>query len=103
MVVGDLRVVLVWGVSAAHNHAHLVGLTGARGTLEGVSLESKPGRFKLVKETHPRVLAALARIDAMSDEEIRALVRDEPPIVVEAGEALIADRRAEREGAAHPS
>jgi hypothetical protein len=35
----------------------------------------------------------------MSDDEIRELVRDEPPIVVEAGEAIIDDRRAERASA----
>jgi hypothetical protein len=80
-----------------------VGLvTGARYAC-GVSSERALSGFKLVKETHPRVLAALARIDAMSDGEIRELVRDEPPIVVEAGEAIIDDRRAERASATRPS
>ena len=46
--------------------------------------------------TNPRVLEALARIDVMSDEEVRELVGGQPPIIVEAGEGIIADRRAEQ-------
>ena len=61
------------------------------------------GGFKLVEVTNPRVLEALARVDAMSDEEIRELVRGEPPIIVEAGEGIIADRRAEQTGSEQAS
>lgn len=61
------------------------------------------GGITLVEVTNPRVLAALARIDAMSDEEIRELVDGEPPIIVEAGESIIADRRAEQAGSQQAS
>jgi hypothetical protein len=61
------------------------------------------GGFTLVDVTNPRVLEALARVDAMSDEQIRELVRDEPPIIVEAGEDFIADRLAEQAGSEHTS
>jgi hypothetical protein len=61
------------------------------------------GGFTLVDVTNPRVLEALARIDAMGDEEIRELVRGEPPIIVEAGEGIIADRRAEQTGSEQAS
>jgi hypothetical protein len=61
------------------------------------------GGFTLVGVTNPRVLEALARIDAMGDEEVRELVRGEPPIIVEAGEGIIADRRAEQTGSEHTS
>jgi hypothetical protein len=56
------------------------------------------GGFTLVEVTNPRVLESLARIDAMSDEQIRELVRDEPPILAEAGEGIIADRQAKPTG-----
>jgi hypothetical protein len=59
------------------------------------------GGFKLVEVTNPRVLEALARVDAMSDEQIHELVDGEPPIIVEAGEDFIADRRAEQAGSEH--
>jgi hypothetical protein len=39
----------------------------------------------------------------MGDEEIRELVRGEPPIIVEAGEGIIADRRAEQAGSEQAS
>jgi hypothetical protein len=61
------------------------------------------GGFTLVEVTNPRVLEALGRIDAMSDEEIRELVRGEPRIIVEAGEGIIADRRAEQAGSERTS
>jgi hypothetical protein len=61
------------------------------------------GGFTLVEVTTPRVLESLARIDAMSDEQIRELVRGEPPIIVEAGEVIIADRRAEQTGSEQTS
>jgi hypothetical protein len=54
------------------------------------------GGFTLVEVTNSRVLEALARIDVMSDEEVRELVGGQPPIIVEAGEGIIADRRAEQ-------
>jgi hypothetical protein len=47
----------------------------------------------LAEVADPRVLASLARIDTMSDEELRALVRDEHPMAVAAAEAMIARRR----------
>jgi hypothetical protein len=61
------------------------------------------GGFTLVEVTNPRVLEALTRIDAMSDAEIRELVDGEPPIIVEAGEGIIADRRAEQTGSEQAS
>ena len=61
------------------------------------------GGFTLIEVTDPRVLETLARIDAMSDEEIRELVRGEPQIIVDAGEGIIADRRAEQSGSEQPS
>jgi hypothetical protein len=61
------------------------------------------GGFTLIEVTDPRVLETLARIDAMSDEEIRELVRGEPQIIVDAGEGIIADRRAEQPGSEQPS
>jgi hypothetical protein len=67
-------------------------------------MSSRPnGGFTLVEVTNPRVLEALARIDAMGDEEVRELVRGQPPIIVEAGEGIIADRRAEQAGSEHTS
>jgi hypothetical protein len=61
------------------------------------------GGITLVEVTNPRVLEALARIDAMSDGEIRELVDGEPSIIVEAGEGIIADRRAEQAGSEQTS
>jgi hypothetical protein len=49
--------------------------------------------LELAEVADPRVLASLARIDNMSDDELRALVRGEHPMVVEAAEAMIARRR----------
>jgi hypothetical protein len=68
-----------------------------------VSSPRPNGGFTLVEVTNPRVLEALARVDAMSDEEIRELVDGEPPIIVEAGEGIIADRRAEQTGSEQTS
>jgi hypothetical protein len=45
-------------------------------------------------DTSPGVAEALERIDAMSDAEVRALVTDEHPMVVEAADAVIARRHA---------
>jgi hypothetical protein len=61
------------------------------------------GGITLVEVSNPRVLETLARIDTMSDGEIRELVEGEPPIIVEAGEGIIADRRAEQAGSEHTS
>jgi hypothetical protein len=49
--------------------------------------------LELAEVKNPGLRASLARIDAMSDEELRALVRGEHPMVVEAAEAMIAGRR----------
>ncbi len=51
-----------------------------------------PSGFKLIEIAHPGILASLARIDAMSDEQIRQLARDEPQIIIDAAEGIIADR-----------
>ncbi len=48
--------------------------------------------FKLIEMKDQGVLGSLARIDAMSDEQIRQLVRGEPQIIVDAGEHIIAER-----------
>jgi hypothetical protein len=40
----------------------------------------------------------MARIDAMSDDEIRELARGEPDIIVAAAEGIIADRHKGRTG-----
>lgn len=58
-------------------------------------MQSDPSEhgLELAEITDSGVLASLTRIDAMSDEELRALVRDEHPMVVEAAEAMIARRR----------
>jgi hypothetical protein len=51
-------------------------------------------RFGLIDVTDPRVLASLAPIDAMSDDKLRALARDEHPMMVEAAEGIISRRHA---------
>lgn len=43
-------------------------------------------------DTSPAMAEALARVDAMTDEQLRALVADEHPMVVEAAEAMLARR-----------
>lgn len=45
-------------------------------------------------DTSPGVAEALNRVDEMSDAELRALVADERPTVVEAAEAIISRRHA---------
>jgi hypothetical protein len=63
-----------------------------------VSSDRSEHGLELAEVAHPQVLSSLARIDRMNDEELRALVRNEHPMVVEAAEALIASRRSpERE------
>jgi hypothetical protein len=63
-----------------------------------VQLDPSESGLELAEVADSRVLASLTRIDAMSDEELRALVRDEHPMVVEAAEGMIARRRsAERQ------
>lgn len=49
--------------------------------------------LRLVTVRDPRVVATLARVRAMSDEDLRELTHAEPTIVVEAAEAIIAGRR----------
>ncbi|MGH2873317.1 MAG: hypothetical protein ACRDL5_12765 [Solirubrobacteraceae bacterium] len=62
-----------------------------------------PSGFKLVEVTEPGIRASLARIDAMSDEEIRELASGEPPLIVDAAEGIIADRHKGRSGAKQSS
>jgi hypothetical protein len=50
--------------------------------------------LELVDVADERVLTALERVNSMSDEQLRELVRDEDPSVVEAAEAMVARRRA---------
>jgi hypothetical protein len=57
-----------------------------------VSADHALSGFKLIEVSEPAVLASMARIDAMSDDEIRELARGEPDIVVSAAEGIIADR-----------
>jgi hypothetical protein len=49
--------------------------------------------LELVEIKNAGLRASLERIDAMSDEELRGLVRGEHPMVVEAAEGIIARRR----------
>jgi hypothetical protein len=49
--------------------------------------------LKLAEVRNPGLFASLERVDGMSDDELRALVRGEHPMVVEAAEAIIARRR----------
>jgi hypothetical protein len=49
--------------------------------------------LELAEVRDSRVLEALARVDGMSDEDLRVLAHDEHPMV-EASEAIIAGRRA---------
>jgi len=58
-----------------------------------VSTRSSERTLELI-ETSPAVAEALTRIDGMSDTELRALVAGEPPMMVEAAEAIIARREA---------
>jgi hypothetical protein len=58
-----------------------------------VSSDRSEHGLELAEVADPQVLSSLARIDRMNDEELRALVRNEHPMVIEAAEALIASRR----------
>jgi hypothetical protein len=49
--------------------------------------------LELAEVKNPGLLASLARVEAMSDDELRALVRGEHPMVVEAADAMIGRRR----------
>jgi hypothetical protein len=63
---------------------------------------SSPRRHRtspLIDVPEPGILASLARVDAMSDEEIRELASGEPPIIVDSAEGTIADRHKGRSGA----
>jgi hypothetical protein len=57
-----------------------------------VKLDRPTGGLELTEVTNPDVLASLARVDGMSDEELRELVLGEHPSVVAAAEGLIAGR-----------
>jgi translation elongation factor EF-Tu-like GTPase len=57
-------------------------------------LERPEHGLELTEVGDPRVLGSLARVDAMNDAELRALVAGEPRLVVEAAEAMIGRRRA---------
>jgi hypothetical protein len=79
-----------------------------RGTIEqrrdsgyayGMPSDRALSGFKLIEVTEPGILASLERIDAMSDDAIRKLACDEPQIIVDAGEGIIADRHKGRAGA----
>jgi len=48
--------------------------------------------FKLIDVDDPGILESLARIDVMSDEQIRELAHGEPQIMVDAAEHIIAKR-----------
>ncbi|MGO9892277.1 MAG: hypothetical protein ACLP0L_30865 [Solirubrobacteraceae bacterium] len=50
--------------------------------------------LELSEVDNPRVRDALARVDAMSDDQLGELVRGEHPDVIEAAEGMIARRRA---------
>jgi hypothetical protein len=49
-------------------------------------------RLELSEIQDPRVLASMARVDAMSDKEIRELAHGEHPMMIEAAEGVIARR-----------
>ena len=49
--------------------------------------------LELVDVTDEDLLAALERVDSMSDEQLRKLAEGEDPSVVEAAEAMIARRQ----------
>jgi hypothetical protein len=57
--------------------------------------------FKLIDVDDPGVLESLARIDAMSDEQIRELAQGEPQIMVDAAEHIIAKRHLGSPAAPH--
>ena len=50
--------------------------------------------LELADVADERVFAALERVDSMSDEQLRELVKDEHPSVVEAAEGIIGRRGA---------
>ena len=57
----------------------------------------EPNReLELVEVKDERVRAALRKLDAMSDRELRDLVRGEPQLFVDAAEGIIARRHAEQ-------
>lgn len=68
-----------------------------------VRSDRTPSGFKLIEIDDPGILASLQRVDAMSDEQIRDLVRGEPQIIVDAAEYLIADRHRGISAARHDS
>lgn len=61
------------------------------GKLDSMSRQRSERALELI-DASPGVAAALERIDAMTDAELRALVAGEHPMVVEAADAIIARR-----------
>jgi hypothetical protein len=76
------------------------GITQCRGAGYAWRMRSDraPSGFKLIEMTEPAVLASLERIDSLSDQELRELAREEPQIIVDAAEGIIADRHIRRPG-----
>ena len=68
-----------------------------------VRSEPAPSGFELIEIDDPGILASLHRVDAMSDDQIRDLVRGEPQIIVNAAEYLIAERHRGTSAARHDS
>ena len=56
--------------------------------------QQPPERPLELIDASPGVADALARVDAMTNEQLRELVADEHPTVVDAAEAIIARRQA---------
>ena len=57
----------------------------------------KPDReLELVQVKDEKVRAALRKVDAMSDSELRELAHGEPQLFVDAAEGIIERRRAEQ-------
>ena len=64
-----------------------------RGARRCVASDRSNRGLQSVELNDERVRAGLARLDEMSDAELRELVQGEPPIFVEAAEGIIARRR----------
>jgi hypothetical protein len=60
-----------------------------------VASERSNRGLQSVELNDERVRAGLARLDEMSDAELRELVQGEPAIFVEAAEGIIARRRSD--------
>jgi hypothetical protein len=64
-----------------------------QGKIDPMNGQSPERALELI-DASPGVAEALERVDAMTDAELRALVTDEHPMVVEAADAIIARRHA---------